>query len=579
MDPRPEAKPEPNADAERPNVGAEKSEGDPVAVNPGPDPTAPKSEPARLATGLARIGGRIPLGGIVDWLRRLGDSPSVELGFFLAALGLTIAWLLVPIWSVRVFPSTDLFAHMAVIGVMRGLADPSSWHSQIFEWGAQSPNSLFYVGGYLLSFVSSIETATKLMQSLYVALWPLSAWAFLRAYGREKWLALPACALIYNPNFLHGFIDYSLSIPVSLFGLAAVQRYCDRPTWRSYALAAVLSLLVYFGHLQMYVIYCVSAVIVLLVNPWPTNDWARRPIGWLAHLGARAATILPSFLLFLSWFFRTMWGGSGGAKWVDARKLTMVFHPYDIRFLNLYQQSVDILRSDEDGKMLFATLAVVGLWFCFRRGVPAVVRRAQALPALLALTSLAIYFFAPQHLSHQEMVYHRVAVVALVLALLAIRGTLYRSLWARLALFAVPLLIVQMTYAGVLRKKVETFETRYRGLVELVSLAKRGTRLANIGPVSDYVSKEFRWIRLWHLNQYHYVLNGGTTQDSFAATNIRIVRAKVGKFARFSSGRYWCHPGFLNRVDYVLTSTAFGTCGRTELVGSRGAWRLFRVKR
>lgn len=115
----------------------------------------------------------------------------------------------------------DLPQHLAAIRVLHDYSQGSLGFAQWFEL---TPLSTQYIGFYalasLLSFVFSVETATRLLIMASIVALPYAMRFLLRQIRQPQWLALFVVPLAYNTNFILGFLNFNAALPLMVAGLA-----------------------------------------------------------------------------------------------------------------------------------------------------------------------------------------------------------------------------------------------------------------------------------------------------------------------------------------------------------------------
>jgi hypothetical protein len=230
--------------------------------------------------------------------------------YWLLLGGLTLVYLL-PIWAFRFLPFVDLPQHLGFATILRNYNNPATDYRQVFElklWPAHNVLHLFIC--YLLSFVTSVETANRLFLSLYVIGFPLALHHLLKTLGGSRWLNLAGFLFVYNFNLFWGFPGAAFDIPLVILVLSLTLRYVASPFplhrvergqgVRSsrpglLLLVGLLAVVTFLGHALLYLFMLALLNVVLLAYTagQPTTAPARekwRPF-WFVNLSLAPASI------------------------------------------------------------------------------------------------------------------------------------------------------------------------------------------------------------------------------------------------------------------------------------------------
>src|SRR5262245_35261350 len=106
----------------------------------------------------------------------------------------------IPLWSARYLPFTDLPEHVAAIAAVRHYFDDEWRIRETFSIDlGHTSYSLYYVAGALISLLTgSAERANLVLLSVIAVAFPYALRSLLRALGRDERLALFACPLFWN---------------------------------------------------------------------------------------------------------------------------------------------------------------------------------------------------------------------------------------------------------------------------------------------------------------------------------------------------------------------------------------------
>jgi hypothetical protein len=161
--------------------------------------------------------------------------------------------LLLPVWSVQFPPLLDYPNHLASGFVLGHLHDPA-YQFQRYYAGDWKPYP-YIASDFLLMTLCRVlpaQFAGKVLLSLGVLAFPLSAWFFLRrANPGENALALWTLLAAHNVFFLYGFLGFFFSLSLMFVSAGLWLRWLERPSvWRWAAACAAVTaayLMHFFG--------------------------------------------------------------------------------------------------------------------------------------------------------------------------------------------------------------------------------------------------------------------------------------------------------------------------------------------
>jgi hypothetical protein len=220
---------------------------------------------------------------------------------------LVLALMLLPIWAVRIFPSSDGSAHLANADVLlHYFGSQGGAYREYYALNARPiPNA---AGHFLLAALLSVlspTSAEKMLVTLIVLLFPLSLGYACNAIQRGSaylaWLALPL-----SIGFLlhQGFYNFCLGVCVALFFLGFWIKRHENLSPRRVMVLAGLGILLYLCHLFALIIACLG---VAILAGWFTlmdcftygRENFRRAIlpGLRGHFGWTPLALAPALLL------------------------------------------------------------------------------------------------------------------------------------------------------------------------------------------------------------------------------------------------------------------------------------------
>ena len=162
--------------------------------------------------------------------------------------------LLLPILVITELPLLDYPNHLASAYVLAHLHDPGTNFAQYFraDWGPYPYLSMDLLL-VVLQRVVSIDVAGRIFCALAVLSVPVGLWFLLRRVDRQNgFLALLACAVVYDEFMLQGFLQFVFALGLGLFTLGVWLWYLERPSAPRVAVVVVCVYATYFSHLIVF---------------------------------------------------------------------------------------------------------------------------------------------------------------------------------------------------------------------------------------------------------------------------------------------------------------------------------------
>ncbi|HSI06029.1 MAG TPA: hypothetical protein VLC93_16200, partial [Myxococcota bacterium] len=208
---------------------------------------------------------------------------SPERARLLMVLATLVATVL-PLWTVRYVPGTDLPSHLAIANILAKLVMGDPIATQYYAVNIQPfPYYLVYVVLAPLVALCGPFIAAKLFCSFVAVATVLAADRLFRVLAAPWWAGAAAVFLTYGMIFFWGFLPTLVGVPVYLFGLAELVALA-RGQKRSAIAAAGAGLLLMLTHIALAIPWACA-----LVSMWMTRD--RRVVR--ASLMVGAASVVP----------------------------------------------------------------------------------------------------------------------------------------------------------------------------------------------------------------------------------------------------------------------------------------------
>lgn len=408
-----------------------------------------------------------------------------------------------PLFATRYVPLTDVPEHVAVIATLARLLPGGGGAPYEIALG-DSQYLLFHaVGAVLARAIGDAVLANKLLFALVAMMWPISARALLRAFGRDERLAIFAAMVFWNRATIVGLEPYVASVPLALFGLATVVRQMRGASLGRGAAIAAIAMAVFYTHASAFVLFAVTAAALVLVMV--AHD-GRSGVGRaLATLGA----LVPSGILAVLWWRAgSLTDPAAQPQGVDRMSVSESLGAMPIWTFDVWRS-----HADEIAAAIWWTAYAVVVVASWKKGPGAEPREAE--PRWLAWTPFAcaagVYLTTPFRIGGAAMLNVRLAPVLTIFALLGLRLRKDRlgALPLGLAAFAATLTAANAAWQirAVAREKIGELDT-------VLSAMAPGTRLAMLN--FDRSSPRTHFWPYPFAGSYHRARGGAIASYSFA---------------------------------------------------------------
>jgi hypothetical protein len=494
--------------------------------------------------------------------------------WLVAAFAVSAVAMVLPIWIAKYLPLLDLPNHLAAVAVWHYHDDPKWGFARFYDLNlVPLPYWAHYYTVHLLTYVTrSVEVANKIFLTAYALALPAGAWALARRFGRSPWLALFAFPLVWNFNLGDGFIAYCAGFAAVPLALVVVDRHCAEPTWQRALAVALLGTLTYFFHLLAYVLFLVSAGLVVL---------AQRRAFEPRLLAVRALPVL-SCAGIGAWALRR--ANDMNFHRVTGAGRDLIYDPVAERLAQIPDRLINFLPGRVDELVL---IVAVACWLAL--AVTAARTRSDDDdagahvwgPELCFVGALALYLLAPRSMQrpfYWHMINGRFVVAIALFAALTLRGPI--AGWRRLLL--APVVVGTLVYGIALCGAFREFNAHAAGFDEIVAQIPRDKQVLTLilRPMGDST------VNVSAFNQwpaYVQIRHGGYNFYNFAEGFPLVYKMRLPAPA-------WSHAeGFdwkahAEPYDYFLTFREGWEYsplkqpladGKVRLVAERGVWRLY----
>lgn len=196
----------------------------------------------------------------------------------------TSVWILVitsilavlPVWIPSYPPMADLPQHAAQVAFLRDLQNQHFTYSMLFRINWFTPYLLGYLLIYFVTPLFGIVASCKLVVSLFVVGFPLSAALLLRSVDVDVFWAILCIPGTYGFAYQWGFLNFLIAAPLGIVFLWLVMRSSARLTLRSTALLAASAIGLFFCHALICAFFGICAVLWLLAGTRPLKTAVMR---------------------------------------------------------------------------------------------------------------------------------------------------------------------------------------------------------------------------------------------------------------------------------------------------------------
>ena len=210
-----------------------------------------------------------------------------------------------PFWRTGLLPMQDYPQILVFARVYGDCRDPSSPFFGTYTTGFPlSPLLLPILTLRAIGAVSSLETAGRVMWTLYAVGLPLASLHLLRALGRDCWCALLVFPLVFSYWSGGGFFAFATSAPLLVLGLSLGVRWLEAPTGRRGAAFAAVLCALHLWHSMAFAQILLDFGVLWLLHR--AEDGRARLRAWLPAV--------PSLALFALWTLATLKGRPPGSR-------------------------------------------------------------------------------------------------------------------------------------------------------------------------------------------------------------------------------------------------------------------------
>lgn len=488
-------------------------------------------------------------------------SPPSRLFFFLVVGTLTVLSV-VPFWLTRILPMQDYPQALGLARAYLDYRDPASPFFGTYTTGfTLSPLLLLFLVLRAIARFTDLETAGRVVWTLYAVALPAASLYLLRVLGRDRWAVLLVYPLVISYWVIGGFFAFATGAPWLVLGLACAVRWFETASWRRGAVLATIACALHLWHSLVFAQLLFDVGVLWLLFRF---DDVRTRLRALLPL-------IPSLVLFAVWMLATVSGHAPGGR-------PAAWPPFLDNAGRFFEYVGPIVPGTAGVVAMFVLLVAAGALGA-TAGASATaaasfrVRNPFGWLALLAAISFLVF---PMSCFGVEGINNRQPWLAMLLFVFA------WNLPAEPAARGPFLALVGSGGAIVLAhlcSRFAAFDRETEGASRLIDrLAPHDTLLAPIGAGSTVA---FPGKTLIALGLYASVRHGGLPNSSFAGYGIGFIRYADDRNPMPGLGAGWMSDPELRRFDYVLLRENVAALGAPRnvlhLVAKDGAWWLFAV--
>ena len=493
-----------------------------------------------------------------------------------------VLWIcsLIPLWVPRFLPLLDLPNHIDAIAIWHRYYDPTWRYSEYYNlnllpvpyWG-------YFFPVHMMAYVLPIEIANKVYLSAYSLALPLGCVFLAVRMGRSPWLALLTFPLVFNMNFMFGFITCCAGMAVLPYCIYALDVFLELPSNKRAVGLFVAVMLLYFTHVLPWLYFGVAAAFLLFCHGWHPR-----------RMLAAAALMVPSVFVAILGFHDASASGNTAVK-SGHLQFEAKWEKMSALLADIPDRLITQWSSDEHSSWFL--LLIGTLWIFMMLGSPNAEKIDDAprtgfrwrlellfLLAALAIFRLPIYQKKPVDL---WMVGGRFVSVAAMFAALLPRGAITgMRRWLLL-----PLVAACIWYPLALNRHWMRFDKRAAGLRQLMANVPRGSStLTLIAGETNDPDADPQAVAFLQFHSYAQLYGGGFNPWALS-TGFPMVPKKDKKlpaptwkqphtFRMDEHGIYYDYVlTFAEPLDHALFSAS--DAFRSPLLAKDGNWRLYQM--
>jgi len=167
--------------------------------------------------------------------------------------------------SVRIYPSTDLPAHLAEATIYKHAQESSNQLNEYYPLRLYPFATVFHIVFMGSKIFPSVELANRIFHSLYIICLPLSILLLILKLNGNKWFAFLSLLFLYNNGFSWGNTAFLFSMPfIFFFVYLSINHMEQDRLWLSIGLSLLLMFIYTIHYLSS--CFCVFILLIMAVS-------------------------------------------------------------------------------------------------------------------------------------------------------------------------------------------------------------------------------------------------------------------------------------------------------------------------
>lgn len=158
--------------------------------------------------------------------------------------------------ALRILPFIDLPFHLAESTILHDLNNPAFCFSDYYSIPTLIKSNIFHMIFCSLNIFPSVEFANKVYYIIYIIVFPLSSLFLINYIGGNKWFSLFSFLFIYNHSVHWGFVGFTMSVPFIIIFILFVIKYFENQSVLNTVTLLFLLFFIFTMHFQN-AIFCI----------------------------------------------------------------------------------------------------------------------------------------------------------------------------------------------------------------------------------------------------------------------------------------------------------------------------------
>jgi hypothetical protein len=424
---------------------------------------------------------------------------------------ISIIAVLCPIWTPAYLPLVDWPQHLAVISVLANYSDPAFGFEQYLYIDQHLTTYMtFYGGSALLAQIMSVDSAARLMLSLYFIGTPLSLAYLLRGLKRSPLISLLVFPVLFCWPFYYGFISYLLAFPLLFWALGLVVRLSAKISIKDIVILTTVCVLTFFTHALVYLI--LGLLMLILTLACCRLQWKK------------TISILSSGILSLVFF--SIWITKNYLENISSKLNNILYDPLKDKITAIPGYLNEGFSDNSDKTIailwLVCLLSIVAIGIVInilqlKKKDTSLGRLAKslAIPGLIAFLLGTLFFLLPMSAAGIWAISARLVILAAI-GLILLVPPLFDKEWQTALLF-IPVVALTIWTGLINHKKFAIFDAETTGFNQVVEKTEAKKRVYGL-IYNSYSSSMSQPVYL-HFPAYYMVTRGGIVGFAFFNNN------------------------------------------------------------